>query len=52
MVHESHKWWQSIYRGIEEELPSDMPIPLWKLVWTSLHALMPIYIKIKLLDVL
>ena len=32
MIHESHEWMHPIYVDIEEELPSDMPIPLGKLV--------------------
>ena len=35
MVHESHESLHSIYGDIEEELPSDMPIPLGKIVRTS-----------------
>ena len=35
MVHESHNWMHSIHGEIEEELPSDMPTPLGKLVQTS-----------------
>ena len=34
MVHESHKWMHSIYKDIEEEPPSDMPVPIGKLVQT------------------
>ena len=32
MVHESHDRLHSIYGDIEEELPSDMPTPLGKLI--------------------
>ena len=35
MVHESHNWMHSIYGDIEQELPSDMPTPLGKLIKTS-----------------
>ena len=35
MVHESHKWLHSIYGDIEEQLPSDMPIPLGEIIQTS-----------------
>ena len=36
MVHESHEWLHSTYGNIEEELPLDMPIPLGKIIQTSL----------------
>ena len=35
MVHESHNCVHSIYGNIEQELPSDMPTQLGKLVHTS-----------------
>ena len=35
MVHKSHNWMHSIYGDIEEELPSDMPTPMGKLIQTS-----------------
>ena len=38
MVYESHEWVLSICGDIEEELPSDMPIPLGKFVRTYLFC--------------
>ena len=35
MVRESHNWMHSIDRNMEEELPSDMPTQLGKLIQTS-----------------
>ena len=35
MVYESHEWLYFIYQEIEEELPSDLPITIGKLVQTS-----------------
>ena len=36
MVHESHKWLHLIYGNNEEELTLNMPIPLGRIIQTSL----------------